>query len=416
MSVPTSSSSIYTHNLNTVKVYFRKPMALIISILSLVTLVLQFLVNSKATTAITDGMSEYFKQNNIAYTPEASSNVLSYLITGICIACFFMIYFSSATPNGNPSIFFAVLHALSVIELLLYAIASILIVVVGLISILSIDTVITYAVNNMEGFENINQEELSRQIESFRPTLFLALGIIVVILAIVLVYVNAQTAFLKSCKRSCKEPSLFYKGAKTFGNLSMVAALLQLVCIVIAYLALTSVETEMPVDFSNFSTPMLAASACGAITTLLKGSFCKKWEPYAKENDNSDYVAAAAAARSPEANPIATFKATTRRSNDAVKQSQPYLYGEEPNNDPNKKSSYIPEELQNDYQPQFDQNQGGMMGDPFRGDPFAQPPMQPMGGDPFAGDPFAQSPMGGNPYGQSPMDPNGGNPYNNGFM
>lgn len=420
MSVPVSASSTFARNLNVVKMYFKKPMALLISILSLLALILNFLFNTKASEPIVVGINSFLSSNNITATISSPNMILMFLISGICTACFFMIYFFSATPGGNPSIFFTVLHVISVIELIGSAIIALMTTIFGLVAILSVDTVIKFLGSNVEGMENLNVEEISRNIEAYKPSMFLSLGIWVVLCAFLLVYVNAQTAFLKSCKRSCKEPSLFYKGAKTYGNLSIVFALIQLVFVVIAYLTFNSTEgsTEVSfsIDFSSFTTMMLAYTVCNAISLFLKGSFSKKWEPFAKENEV--YVPAAAASRSPEVNPIATYKATTRRSNDAIKQSQPYLYGEEENKDPNKKSAYIPEELQNDYPEQYDQQpQGGMMNDPFMsGDPFS--------GDPFGQDPFAQSPMGnpygqspmGNPYGQPPMDPNGGNPYNNGMM
>lgn len=418
MSVPVSANSTFARNLNVVKMYFKKPTALLISILSLLTLILNFMFNSKAAEPIVSGINSFLSSNNIAYTMSSPNMIMTFLISGICTACFFMIYFFSATPGGNPSVFFTVLHIISVIELIGAAILALTTTIFSLVAILSVDTVVKFMSGNVEGMENINVDELSRAIEAYKPSMFLSLGIWVVLCAFILVYINAQTAFLKSCKRSCKEPSLFHNGAKTFGNLSMVFALIQLVFVVVAYLTFNSTdsssESSLNIDFSSFTTMMLAYTVCNAIALFLKGSFAKKWEPYAKENEV--YVPAAAASRSPEVNPIATYKATTRRSNEAIKQSQPYLYGEEENKDPNKKSSYIPEELQNDYPDPYDQQpQGGMMNDPFMsGDPFS--------GDPFGQDPFAQSPMGnpygpmGNPYGQPPMDPNGGNPYNNGMM
>jgi len=419
MSVSASASSYLARNLNVVKMYFKKPMALLISVLSLLSLVLSFMLNSKASAPIVDGINSFLKGLQITYQISPPNMILVFLISGICTACFFMIYFFSATPSGNPSIFFTVLHILSVIELIGLAILALSTTIFGLVSILSVNTVIEFMGKNVEGLENLNVEEISRNIDAYKTSMFLSLAIWIVLFAFVLVYVNAQTGFLKSCKRTCKEPSVHFKGASTYGNLSMIFALIQLVFVVIAYLTLNSTDSSdssgIAINFTSFQTLMLAYTICNAVGLLLRGSFVKKWEPFAKENEV--YMPATAASRSPEANPIATYKATTRRSNDAIKQSQPYLYGEEPNNDPNKKSSYIPEELQNDYpDPGYQQPQGGMMNDPFMSsDPF--------GGDPFGQDPFAQSPMGnpygqppmGNPYGQ-PMDPNGGNPYNNGMM
>ena len=421
MSVPVSASNALARNLNVVKMYFKKPTALLISILSLLTLILNFLFNSKSAKPMVSGINSFLSSNQIAYEMSSPNMVLTFLISGICAACFFMIYFSSAAPSGNPSIFFTVLHVISVIELIGLAIIALMTTIFGLVAILSVNTVITFLGNNVEGMENLNVEEISRNIAAYKTSMFLSLGVWVALCAFFLVYVNAQTAFLKSCKRSCKEPSLFSKGANTFGNFSMIFALIQLVFVVVAYLSFNSTDSStdsasISIDFSSFTTIMLAYTLCNAIALFLKGSLAKNWVAFAKENEV--YVPAAAASRSPEANPIATYKATTRRSNDAIKQSQPYLYGEEENKDPNKKSSYIPEELQNDYPEPYDQQpQGGMMNDPFMsGDPFS--------GDPFGQDPFAQSPMGnpygqppmGSPYGRPPMNPNGGNPYNNGMM
>jgi len=383
-------------------------------------LILNFLFTTKSTESIYSGINNFLKALKITSEVSPPSTILVFLISGVCTACFFMIYFFSASPGGNPSVFFTILHIISLVELICLAIISLMTTIFGLVSILSVKTVIEFLGKNVDGLEGLNVEEITRNIDAYKTSMFLSLAIWIVICAFVLVYVNAQTGFLKSCKRTCKEPSVHYKGASTFGNLSMVFAIIQLVFVVIAYLALSSNDPgddAIAIDFNSFQSLMLAYTLCNAVCLLLKGSFVKKWEPFAKENQI--YVPATAASRATDSNPIATYKATTRRSNDAIKQSQPYLYGEEPNNDPNKKSSYIPEELQNDYpDPGYQQPpQGGMMNDPFMGaDPFA--------GDPFGQDPFSQSPMGnpygqppmGNPYGQPPMDPNGGNPYNNGMM
>lgn len=421
MSVPVSASSYLARNLTVVKSYFRKPLALLISVLSLLTLILEFLYTSKSSEPIAQGISSFLKGLKINYEVTPPNMIMVFLISGVCTACFFMIYFFSANPSGNPSIFFTILHIISVVELIGLAIISLITTIFGLVSILSVKTVIEFLGKNVEGLDSLNVEEISRNIDAYKTSMFLSLFIWIVFCAFILVYVNAQTGFLKSCKRTCIEPSVHYKGAATYGNLSMAFALIQLVFVVIAYLSLSnsdSGEGSLTIDFNSFQTLMLAYTICNAVCLLLKGSFVKKWEQFAK--DNEIYVPATASSRiSADSNPIATFKATTRRSNDAIKQSQPYLYGEEPNSDPNKKSSYIPEELQNDYpDPGYQQPpQGGMMNDPFMGaDPFA--------GDPFGQDPFGQSPMGnpygqppmGNPYGQPPMDPNGGNPYNNGMM
>ena len=144
MGVPNSS---FTRNLNVVKMYFRKPMALIISILSLATLLANFLVNSKAkefSDSIVEFLQKYGSEQNanVEISAGSSDNVLGFLISGVCIACFFMIYLFSSTPNGNPTIFFATLHILSVIQLILSALASLLIVIFGLVSILSINSFI----------------------------------------------------------------------------------------------------------------------------------------------------------------------------------------------------------------------------------------------------------------------------------
>lgn len=419
MSIQASAGSSLARNLNVVKMYFKKPLALVISVLSLLSLVLNYMYASKAIDPIAEGLSKYISNIlKVDITISPPNLILLFLVAGICSACIFMIYLFSNNGSGNPSIFFTVLHSISVVELIVSAIIAIIFNIFLLLSLLSVETVVKFLINNVDQLNNLDVEEISRKIEAYKTSGFIVLAISIALSVFFLVYVNSQTSFLKSCKRSCKEPSVHYKGASTFGNLSMVFALIQLVFVVVAYLtfndAETADQTSMTIDFSSFSSIMILATVCNGVCLFFEGSFAKNWEPFAKENEN--YMPSTAATRSPEANPMPTYKATTRRANDAIKQSQPYLYGEEPNNDPTKKSAYIPEELQNDYpEPQYQQPpQGGMM-DPFMGsDPFA--------GDPFGQDPFAQSPMGnpyapmGNPYGQPPMDPNGGNSYNNGMM
>lgn len=413
MNNPNSAGTPYARNLTVVKNYFRKPLTLVVCILTLST----FLLNLLTTSQMNELTAQLYKLANIDAEP--GSNILSIIISGVVILCFFMIYFFSLSSSGNPYPFFKTLHVMSVIELVLCSIISVLSVVVGLIAIFASNSLLAQMPE-----ASIDPTQADKFIEIYRVTLIIMLVVMVAILALFLFFINSQTAFLKSCARSCREPSLFTKGAKPFGVLSILSALLQLVGVVVLYLLFSGsseVLADYGLDLTSLSFPktFILLSVLSAAVTMLKGILAQGWVKFAEENRSfvDSYNVSAAASRSPEANPISTFNSNTRRSNDAVTQSQPYLYGEEENQDSNKKSSYIPEELQNDYPQQFDQLQNpfampmqyGQPQDPFGGDPFAMP-MQP----PMQNDPFAQSPMG-NPYGQPPM-PNDQNPYNNGMM
>lgn len=417
MSIPNSAGTPYARNLTVVKNYFKKPLALVICLLSLV----YFIFSLISASEVNEFTAQLYQA--AGREPEQqSSNILSIIISGVVILCLFMIFLFSKSSSGSPYPFFKTLHILSAIELVLTSILSVFIVVLGLIAVFATSSLISQLPSTA-----VDPSQVENLVGIYRITLIIFLVIIVAILAVTLFFINSQTAFLKSCERSCKEPSLFTKGAKSFGILSILGALLQLVGVVILYLVFSK-PSEITADF-GFEMPAFSLSSLvivmylvNAVNSILKGVFAQGWVKFAEENKAyvDSYNAAAAASRGPEVNPIATFNANTRRSNDAVTQSQPYLYGEEENNDPNKKSSYIPEELQNDYpsQPQFEQPQNPYGGAPMQ---YDQPQQDPFGGDPFAApmnpmqnDPFAQSPMG-NPYGQPTM-PNQQNPYNNGMM
>ncbi len=410
MGISNTQSNPYARNLSVVKMYFKKPMALLICVVTLAV----FILSIVASLQIVDWSNNLWQSLANAYdvTLDAQSTVtinpLNFLISGIVLLCFFMIYFFSKSANGNPSFFFSVLHVFSAIYLVLSAIATVFILVVFLIAIFSTSSIANAVASSMGSFDPAQFENI---MSSFRITLIIMFLLVAVIMGVALFFINSQTAFLKSCKRSCNEPSLFTKGANAFGTLSIVMALLQLVFLVIVYLMFTSFE-DFGSLFGTLSFPMSYVVLCvlTPINTILKGIFAKGWVKFAQENESYVYAAASAASRSPEVNPIATFKADQRSSNSAIKQSQPYLYGEEENKDPNKKSSYIPEELQQDYPAQqYDQNPFAA---PMQFDPqYVQQPMQ----QPMQQEPFAQSPMG-NPYGQPPMQNPNQNPYNNGMM
>jgi len=370
-----------------------------------------------------------------------SSSALGLIVSAVVVACLFLIYFASVKGSIKPTPFFLILQILSTLQVIITALAALATLLGGLVLVMSTDTIVQTLQEHPEslsglpeGFDlsKIDPETITEFVSSMKIGLLIGVLILTVVLVVMVIYAASQTSFLKACKRSCKEPNLFTDGASTYGNLSIVVAILELVMIVVAFLLLNSGDTETfenleieNTQVTNFqlTIPVIAYMICSAVGTFLRGSFAKGWIPFAEENRS--YVATApVTSRSAEANPIATFKSTTRRSNDAISQNQPYLYGEDDKNSTQKKkSSYIPEELQNDYPPQqFDQPMGGgMMNDPFMGDPFAQPMPngdpygQPMpNGDPFAADPFAaQQPMG-NPYGMP--NPNDANPYNNGMM
>ena len=420
MNIPSTAGSFSSRSTSIVRQYFKKPTMLVVAGLSAACLVLQVVTKINA-------------------------NIVSLIVGAVVTACLFLIYFSSTKASIKPTPFFTTLQVLSTLQVIATALGTLAVLLGGILAILSTDMIVSAIKEHPENFtlpgnadaSQLDPEKLGEYISAMKIPLLIGLLLVSVFLVIVVIYAASQTSFLKSCKRSCKEPNLFTDGASTYGNLSIVVAILELVLIVVAFLLLNSGDSEaledMGLDSSattfKLTVPVIAYLICDAAGTLLRGNLAKGWIPFAEENRT--YVAQAPiTSRSPEANPIQTFKSTTRKSNDAIKQSQPYLYGEDDKNSTQKKkSAYIPEELQNDYPPQqFDQPMGGgMMNDPFMGDPFAQampndPYAQPMpNGDPFAADPFAadpfaapQQPMGGNPYGMP--NPNDANTYNNGMM
>lgn len=405
-----ANNNPYARNLNVIKTYFRKPICLVVAILSLVILLFEVITTMKApevtkanlsALGLTEILPAQIEEGVISFT--FSILIALIVISAIVVICYFMTYFISKNSNPASSVvpFFTLLHAFSLIELILLAILTIGTVIFTVAFIAMGASMVAKLAQQYPTLLGSypNAESLA---DAFKLTIVIVMGIIIVLMVIGLVYINAQTAFLQSCRRSCKEPSLHKKGAKVFCNLSFLYAVLALVFLVIFCLFSSNAGNSV-ISPSFFLIILIAARL------LLLGTVASGFEKHVDNNAEYAYAAAAAATRSPEANPIATYKADTRAVNNASRQSQPYLYGEEDNKDPNKKSSYIPEELQQDYQqPQFDMQQNPY-GAPMQFDPqFGQP-------DPYMApqDPFAQSPLGN----QQPIqNPNSQNPYNNGMM
>lgn len=411
MSVPNQLSYANTRSTSVVKSYFSKPMMFIIAALTILGTVLQFMVNNETVSA----------------NSSSQNNIISLLLSAVVAVSLFMIFFMSKKPSANPSLFFGILYVLSLIELILFALLSLITMLLGLMLVINSNTILTYAFDHPDQLSGIdlsalNKEELSEQITMAKIPMLIALLVMFIVLVVIGVFINSQTAFLKACRRSCKGNALFHDGASSYGTLSVVVGFISLIFVVVAFMVsytggstLEDFGVESPSDV-GFSTLSLVYYIVLAATIFIRGTFAKGWIKFSRENEA--YVEqgnVSTITRSADSNPIATFKSTQRKSNDAIHQNQSYLYGETQEKDPNKKSEYIPEELQNDYPSQpYNQPMGS---DPFMGDPFAQPvpPQNPYAHDPFAADPFASDPFAqtGNPYGNpNPNDQN----YNNGMM
>lgn len=409
-----SVSSPYARNLTIVKGFFKKPIVLCFALLSLAMFVVSIfnqMAANETAQEILDVLSDFYgKDLGTASNSGSSTNVLTFIITGITVLCFFMIYFmsQSSNPNVSPAPFFTILHVFSVIELVIVAISTVIMVIVTII----------FAVAD---FSNLELEEyMSSSASYFKTTIVVALIICIACMLLAFFLFNSQTAFLKSCKRSCKEPALQKKGAKSYGNLCFVFAVLDLVGLLIVYLVMKSMSdmfAEMMggVSPSSFtiSAVSLISSILPPVSYILRGVIAKSYAKYVDENAGYAYAyaAAPAAARTTDANPIGTFNAQTRPTNNAIAQAQPHLYGEEEDTS-NRKSQYIPKEFQEDYTQQQVDPQQNPYGAPMQYEPqFGQP--DPYGGVPQ--DPYA-APQMNYPYGQPVQNPDNYNPYNNNGM
>lgn len=428
MAIATASGANSSRSLSLVKNYFKKPMTLVVAILSLLTLITEFMFSAAANDLVAD-FAAAAGQTDVS----TSGNPIGYLVSGIVTLCLFMIFVFSISPSGGPTIWFTILHVFSVLELILTSLISLVIVVFEIVFIFATPTLVNFFAglgeNALSEMSEDQLEAINRSAASFRITLLVFLAISLVIIGVTLYYINAQTAFLKSITQTCKNPMLKSKGAVPYGNVSLVLGVIQLIGVVIMFLSAGSTDAasleemgiSIPTDFSSITTPYIIYSLCAALYIVFRGYFAKGWEKYTQENKDFVFESVGASARYSDASPMPTYKSTTRASSDARQQSQPYLIGEE--EDKNKKSSYIPEELQTDYSPEPQPM------DPY-GSPFGnQPPygnQPPFGGNtqfggqpPFGGDPFAmppqQQPPMGNPYGGGQYgNPGGG--YNNGMF
>ena len=204
MSVSTSASNNGSRSIVIVKQYFKKPMTLVVAILSLVTIAAEFLLSSKAAEFLDEIATavQSMTGQTQEITTTSSGNALSYILSGIITLCIFMIFFSSLSSNGKPTIWFQILHALSVIQLIFTAIGALFVVVLEVVFVFSTKTIVQYMINsNIGGFGEFTEEQteaLYRSVSSFRTSLIIVLLITLVIYGVILYYINSQTAFLKS--------------------------------------------------------------------------------------------------------------------------------------------------------------------------------------------------------------------------
>lgn len=405
------ASSPYARNLTVVKGFFRKPIILVFALISFVMFILNIIntaQSSKTIQEIYDTYGTVLSSQGVSSMPNTNiANVIAIIVSGIAVLCFFMIFFMSknSNPSLTPAPFFTVLHVFSVIQLVFIAIIAVLMVIGTLLLAIS-------------GFSGMD-ESLYGSASYYKTTIIIMCVIVIAVFLLLFFFYNSQTAFLKSCVRSCREPMIQKKGANTYGTFCIIVAVLDLIAMIVAILFINSLSDIIGDEVGGLSLALklsplaIVSSVLVPVDFILRGIIAKSYDKYATENAEYAYAYAAssAAARSPEVNPISTFNANTRASRDAIQQPQPYLYGEEEDTSGNKKSQYIPKELQEDYPQQFDPQQNPY-GAPMQFDPqFSQP-------DPYGGvqqDPFMQPTMG-NPYSQPVQDPNGQNPYNNGMM
>lgn len=405
------ASNPYARNLTVVKGFFRKPIVLVFALISFVMLILNIISTSQSNKMLQEFYDTYgsslSSQDISSMTNTNIGNVIAIIVSGIAVLCFFMIFFMSknSNPSLSPAPFFTVLHVFSVIQLVIIAIGTVLMVI----------GTILLAISGFSGMD----DSLYGSATYYKTTIIIMCIIAIALFLVLFFYYNSQTAFLKSCVRSCREPMIQKKGANAYGTFCIILAVLYLIAMVILILLINSISEIIGDEFGGlftsfeFSPLAIISFIIVPVDFVLRGIIAKSYDKYATENAEYAYayVASSAAARSPEVNPISTFNANTRASKDAIQQPQPYLYGEEEDTSGNKKSQYIPKELQEDYPQQFDPQQNPY-GAPMQFDPqFSQP-------DPYGGvqqDPFMQPTMG-NPYSQPVQDPNGQNPYNNGMM
>ncbi|MBQ8860100.1 MAG: hypothetical protein IJ015_02035 [Ruminococcus sp.] len=277
----------YAHNQAIVKSYFKRPLVLVLAILYIVSIVCSLassfamgntfgdmystMLNFTEAPSEVSDMFNSFSSSGLFTGFFAIAMIPSIILTALYATAYFIIYFKSKNENENssPKAGFTILYVLAIMSLI-YAIF------VALLFVLFITLFIVGSIA-MSQEPNITSEEstIFTVMFSVFAVIFAGMG------AIMLIYAISNFNYIKSAKNSLCSANLSYKGATTYGVMSIIFGVSSFMSVLpslmvapimntMSQLIPSELESELPVEvFSQMSSLYLVSGIVSAISVAI---------------------------------------------------------------------------------------------------------------------------------------------------
>lgn len=277
----------YAHNQAIVKSYFKRPLVLVLAILYIVSIVCSLassfamgntfgdmystMLNFTEAPSEVSDMFNSFSSSGLFTGFFAIAMIPSIILTALYATAYFIIYFKSKNENENssPKAGFTILYVLAIMSLI-YAIF------VALLFVLFITLFIVGSIA-MSQEPNITSEEstIFTVMFSVFAVIFAGMG------AIMLIYAISNFNYIKSAKNSLCSANLSYKGATTYGVMSIIFGVSSFMSVLpslmvapimntMSQLIPSELESELPVEvFSQMSSLYLVSGIVSALSVAI---------------------------------------------------------------------------------------------------------------------------------------------------
>lgn len=289
------------NNLALVKGYFRKKSvlaaAIFTAILAVSELISIFFITPAANNILNNGILNGQNSNLEDYleilqdamnSGSYGSAIFSFLITGLLVAAFLIIYFKSKNPmpNANPRAGFTILQVFTIVQLVLICLVACFALFVIIIAFMMV------AFGSASG-SNFNYNFGGGYYSSDDASIAIGIMIFVILIfaavfALILMWSISAVRLVGSVKKTIDTPQVGVKGAKLFGVLNIVFGILSCFGALSSLFAMFGVNTQGVFSYpaSNAFTIVSALTFVNVLSssvfTILLGTLSLGYDKYIK--------------------------------------------------------------------------------------------------------------------------------------
>ncbi|MCH5304795.1 MAG: hypothetical protein J1E41_08030 [Ruminococcus sp.] len=263
--------SPYQQNIDIVKGFFRRPIVLVVAILSFSSLLSELICYVFLSNSLTTGFRELLF-NSQGYNSSLSSDsvntshMFSLDVTGILLAVSFLLFFILSHKHDNnlavPSVMFKVISIISLVFVCILTFVGILLVII---------------LGSLGNFLGTSDPTL-REIEIF---IYFFIAIFVFLIAFALTTSISNVVFANSIRKSLTSIYLKNKGAMLFGVMCFISAGLSIAGSIFAYIIL---KEYFSLYFNNAQLTLIGISTAISIAaSIALGILAVKYSAYIKD-------------------------------------------------------------------------------------------------------------------------------------